>query len=353
MMTAFTCNLNPARIVFGQGTLTKVAEEISGQGCARALILSTPFQEGDAQALAAQLGDLAAGVFAQAAMHTPVSVTQQAVEAYDRADADCVVALGGGSTIGLGKAIAYRNDCPQIVVATTYAGSEVTPILGQTEDGLKTTLRDARVLPEVVIYDPDLTLGLPVPMSVTSGLNAMAHAVEAVYAQDRNPVSSLQAVEGVRALRDALMVIVEDPRDITARTQALYGSWLCGTVLGTVGMALHHKLCHTLGGSFDLPHAETHAIMLPHTAAFNAPAAEVKTRHLADLFGGDLGSGLWDFAKRLGAPLALKDLDLREADLDKAADLATQNPYWNPRPVERLAIRELLQRAWEGARPTD
>ncbi|MFV0296543.1 MAG: maleylacetate reductase [Hyphomicrobiaceae bacterium] len=353
MMQAFTCNLNPARIVFGQGTLAKVAEEIRAQGCARALILSTPFQKGDAQALAAQLGDLAAGVFSQAAMHTPVSVTQQAVGAYDQANADCVVALGGGSTIGLGKAIAYRSDCPQIVVATTYAGSEVTPILGQTEGGLKTTLRDARVLPEVVIYDPDLTLGLPVAMSVTSGLNAMAHALEAVYAEDCNPVSSLQAVEGVRALRDALMVIVEDPWDITARTQALYGSWLCGTVLGTVGMALHHKLCHTLGGSFDLPHAETHAIMLPHTAAFNAPAAEVETRHLAELFGGDLGAGLWDFAKRLGAPLALKDLGLRETDLDRAADLATQNPYWNPRPVERPAIRELLQRAWEGARPTD
>ncbi|MBA83118.1 MAG: maleylacetate reductase [Rhodobacteraceae bacterium] len=353
MMTAFTCNLNPARIVFGQGALTKVAEEIRSQGCARALILSTPFQAADAQALAADLGDLAVGVFAQAAMHTPVSVTQQALDAYEQAGADCVVALGGGSTVGLGKAIAYRNDCPQIVVATTYAGSEVTPILGQIEDGLKTTLRDARVLPEVVIYDPALTLGLPVAMSVTSGLNAMAHAVEAVYAQDRNPVSSLQAVEGVRALRDALLVIVEQPQDMAARAQALYGSWLCGTVLGTVGMALHHKICHTLGGSFDLPHAETHAIMLPHTAAFNASAAEAETRPLADLFGGDLGAGLWDFAKRLGAPLALKDLGLHVADLDRAADLATQNPYWNPRPVERPAIRALLQRAWEGARPTE
>ncbi len=353
MIMGFTCNLNPARIVFGQGSLAKVAEEIRGQGCTRTLILSTPFQEEDAQALAADLGDLAAGVFAQAAMHTPVSVTQQAMSAYEQAGADCVLALGGGSTIGLGKAIAYRNDCPQIVVATTYAGSEVTPILGQTEDGLKTTLRDARVLPEVVIYDPALTLGLPVAMSVTSGLNAMAHAVEAVYAQDRNPVSSLQAVEGIRALRDALLVIVESPQDIPARAQALYGSWLCGTVLGTVGMALHHKICHTLGGSFDLPHAETHAIMLPHTAAFNASAAELETRNLADLFGGELGTGLWDFAKRLGAPLALRDLGLREQDLDRAADLATQNPYWNPRPVERPAIRALLQRAWEGARPQD
>jgi maleylacetate reductase len=153
------------------------------------------------------------------------------------------------------------------VIATTYAGSEVTPILGETEGGLKTTKRDPRILPEAVIYDPDLTLGLPVGMSVCSGLNAMAHAVEALYAQDRNPISSWQAIEGIRALKDALPRIVAKPDDADARSRALYGSWLCGTVLGTVGMALHHKLCHTLGGSFDLPHAETHAILLPHSAA--------------------------------------------------------------------------------------
>ena len=240
--------------------------------------------------------------------------------------------FGGGSTIGLGKAIAYRNDAPQIVVATTYAGSEVTPILGQTENGVKTTVRDARILPEVVIYDPDLTLGLPVAMSVTSGLNAMAHAVEALYAQDRNPVSSLMAVEGIRALKEALPRIMADPTEASARSQALYGSWLCGTVLGTVGMALHHKLCHTLGGSFDLPHAETHAIVLPHSAAYNAAAAADALQPAADLFGGSVGGGLYDFAASLGAPLALRDLGLQEADLDRAADLAVRNPYWNPRP---------------------
>jgi len=284
-------------------------------------------------------------------MHTPVSVTEEALAAFSRACADCVVSYGGGSTIGLGKAIAWRNDTPQIVVATTYAGSEVTPILGETEGGLKTTKRDPRILPETVIYDPELTTGLSVAMSVASGLNAMAHAVEALYAQDRNPISSLQAVEGIRALKRALPLIVKAPADIEARSSALYGSWLCGTVLGTVGMALHHKLCHTLGGSFDLPHAETHAILLPHSAAYNAVAAVDELAPVAELFGGSAGGGLYDFAASLGAPLALRELGFAERNLDKAADLAVQNPYWNPRPIERDAIRALLQQAWEGERP--
>lgn len=351
MIADFTYDINPGRVLFGAGKLSAVADEIARLGAKRALILSTPFQLADAQKLAARIGPLAAGVFSKAAMHTPIAVTLEAMAAFEASGADCLVALGGGSTIGLGKAIAWRNDAPQIVVATTYAGSEVTPILGQTENGIKTTIRDPKILPEVVIYDPTLTVELPVAMSVTSGLNAMAHAVEAVYAQNRNPVSSMMAVEGVRALRDALRVIVKDPGDLTARTHALYGSWLCGSVLGTVGMALHHKLCHTLGGSFDLPHAETHAIVLPHSAAYNAQAAAEALQPLANLFGGTIGGGLHDFARSLGAPLALKDLGLKESQLDLAADLAVKNPYWNPRPVERDAVRLLLQRAWEGTRP--
>lgn len=351
MISSFSYDINPGRILFGPGTLDKVADEIERLGAKRALILSTPFQRADAQRLAGRLGALAVGVFSEAAMHTPVAVTLKALDVFETAGADCVIALGGGSTIGLGKAIAWRNDAAQIVIATTYAGSEVTPILGQTENGIKTTVRDQKILPEVVIYDPTLTTGLPVPMSVTSGLNAMAHAVEGVYARDRNPVSSLMAVEGVRALRDALKVIVRQPDDLQARGDALYGSWLCGSVLGTVGMSLHHKLCHTLGGSFDLPHAETHAIMLPHSAAYNAQAAAVELQPLADLFGGTIGGGLHDFSRSLGAPLALKDLGMQEAQLDRAADLAVRNPYWNPRPIERESVRTLLQQAWEGTRP--
>lgn len=354
MMTVsptFQMTALPARIVFGAGRLADLAAEFTALGAKRALVLSTPHQKADAEKLAAQLGPLAVGVFTEAAMHTPVEVTERAMQAFAATGADSVIALGGGSTIGLGKAIAYRNNCLQAVVATTYAGSEVTPILGQTENGLKTTVRGTNILPELVIYDPDLTLTLPVAMSVTSGLNAMAHAIEGLYAQDRNPVTSLMAVEGIRALQGALPAIVAHPKDSAARGQALYGSWLCGTVLGTVGMALHHKLCHTLGGSFDMPHAETHAVLIPHTAAFNEAHAADALRLAADLFGGHLGQGLWHFAKSLGAPMALRDLGLKETDLDRAADLAVKNPYWNPAPVTRDGIRALLQRAWAGEQP--
>ncbi|UWM78145.1 maleylacetate reductase (plasmid) [Rhizobium sp. WSM4643] len=351
MVAPFKYTGSAAQIFFGSGSLNRLADAMTGQGRKRALILSTPHQKAEAERIAASLGPLAAGLFHHATMHTPVNVTERAMATYNAAGADCVVAIGGGSTIGLGKAIAYRNDALQIVVATTYAGSEVTPILGQTENGQKTTVRGAGILPEVVIYDPELTLGLPVNMSVSSGLNAMAHAVEGLYARDRNPISSMMAVEGLRALKQALPQIVNAPGDIESRSEALYGSWLCGTVLGAVGMALHHKLCHTLGGSFDLPHAETHAIILPHSAAYNAEAAMDALEPAAYLFGGSLGGGLYDFAASIGAPMALRDLGMKEADLDRAAELAEQNPYWNPRPIEREAIRALLQSAWEGARP--
>jgi maleylacetate reductase len=328
-----------------------VAEEIRRLGLSRALVLSTPHQKGDAEALAARLGPLAAGVFSDAAMHTPVEVTKRAVEAYRAAGADCVVSLGGGSTTGLGKAIALRTDAPQIVIPTTYAGSEVTPILGQTENGVKTTLRGPEILPEVVIYDAELTLGLPVGISMTSGLNAMAHAAEALYARDRNPIASMMAVEGLRAMIEALPGVRMEPQDTKARETALYGAWLCGTVLGAVGMSLHHKLCHTLGGSLDLPHAETHAVLLPHTIAYVEQAVPDQLAPLAALVGGRAGTGLYDFAARLGAPASLAALGVGEEDLDAMAELATANPYWCPRPVEKTAIRALLQRAFEGARP--
>ncbi|KPF61156.1 maleylacetate reductase [Rhizobium sp. AAP116] len=350
-MKSFTYAGSPARILFGSGRSADVGSAVESLGCRRALVLATAHQRADAEALSDRLSTLSVGVFSGAVMHTPVEVTEKALKVVRDTEADCVVSLGGGSTTGLGKAIAYRTDLPQVVIPTTYAGSEVTPILGQTEGGHKTTVRNASILPEVVIYDPDLTLGLPVGMSVTSGLNAMAHAVEGLYARDRNPVSTLMALDGLRAFRDSLPVLVKSPEATEARAEALYGAWLCGTVLGTVGMALHHKICHTLGGSFDTPHAETHAVMLPHTAAFNAEAAEQELKAAAELFGGSIGGGLWDFAKSIGAPLSLKDFGLTEADLDRAANIATENPYWNPRPIDRSSIRTLLQKAWEGVRP--
>ncbi|MDO1582660.1 maleylacetate reductase [Rhizobium oryzicola] len=350
-MDAFVCTTLASRIVFGAGKIAQTADEIRRLGLSQALVLATPQQEAEAKTLSAQLGDLAVGIFAGAVMHTPVEVTEHAVDCYRQTKADCVVSLGGGSTTGLGKAIALRTGAPQIVLPTTYAGSEVTPILGQTENGLKTTLRGPEILPEVVIYDPELTYSLPIGISLTSGLNAMAHAAEGLYAQDRNPVSTLMAREGLRAMIEALPVLRALPTDSHARETALYGSWLCGTVLGNVGMSLHHKLCHTLGGSLDLPHAETHAVLLPHTIAYVEQAVPELLAPLAALVGGRAGTGLWDFSANLGAPMRLADLGMQEADLDPMVELAMANPYWCPRPLEAAPLRALLQRAFSGRRP--
>jgi maleylacetate reductase len=352
VVPSFTFISSPARILFGCGSRARLAEEIGRLGRSRALVLATPFQKTEAETLASSLGPLAAGVFAGATMHTPVDITLQAMAAFEAHGAECVVSLGGGSTIGLGKAIARRTGADQIVIATTYAGSEVTNILGETEKGIKTTVRGPDILPETVIYDPELTCGLPVAMSVTSGLNAMAHAVEALYAQDRNPITTMMALEGIRALHKALPAIVVAADDITARSQALYGSWLCGSVLGMVSMALHHKLCHTIGGSFDMPHAETHAVLLPHTTAYTERGAADLLKPVADLFAAPTaGIGLYDFAAGLGAPLSLARLGFAESDIARAAELATLSPYYNPRPIEPEGIKTLIRKAWEGTRP--
>lgn len=224
-MEPFVYTALPVKLVFGSSTLQHVGDEIEWLGCRRALVLSTPEQADTAGMLAGQLGGRAAGVFTKAAMHTPVEVTQRALETANEVRADCIVSIGGGSTIGLGKAIALRTDLPQIVIPTTYAGSEATPIIGETERGIKTTQRSLKVLPEVIIYDIDLTLSLPAQLSVTSGINAIAHAVEALYAKDANPIISLLAEQGIAALARSLPRIVANPSDLEARSDALYGAW--------------------------------------------------------------------------------------------------------------------------------
>lgn len=342
----------PARVVFGTGTLSQVGAELELLGAKKALVLATPFQEGDAQKLAASLGDKSAGVFAKAAMHTPVEVTDDALAAVSASGADCTIALGGGSTTGLGKAIAWRTDLPQIVIPTTYAGSEMTPILGETKEGLKTTFKDPKILPEVVIYDVDLTMSLPQALSATSGMNAIAHAVEALYAKDRNPIISLASADGIRALASALPKIMQDPADSQARSDALYGAFLCGMALGAITMALHHKLCHVLGGSFDLPHAETHTVVLPHATAFNEQAVPELMAPVAKALGAQkAGQGLYDLARTLGAPLRLVDIGMKEEGLGRAADIAVANPYWNPRSFTRGEVFGVLDNAFHGRRP--
>jgi len=351
-MKTFTYQSLPSRVVFGPGALALLPREMDALQSQRALVLCTPEQRASAEKVAALLGARAAGIFDRAVMHVPIETAREAREQARSLGADCAVAIGGGSTTGLGKAIALDSGLPIVAIPTTYAGSEMTPIYGITEDGLKKTGKDPRVLPRTVIYDPELSLGLPVGMSITSGINAIAHAAEGLYAADANPIIDLMAEEGMAALGRALPRIHAQPTDAQARSDALYGAWLCGAVLGAVGMSLHHKLCHTLGGSFNLPHAETHTIVLPHALAYNAAAAPQAMERIRRALGGaSAAQAVYDLAKDNGAPVALQAIGMKADDLDKACDIAMSNQYPNPRPLERSAIRQLLQDAFDGVRP--
>jgi alcohol dehydrogenase class IV len=292
-----------------------------------------------------------AGVFDQAVMHTPIAAVEAARAMAKNVDADCCVAIGGGSTIGFGKAIALTSSLPVVAVPTTYSGSEMTNIWGISEGGAKKTGRDVRVLPKAVIYDPELTLDLPASVSAASGMNAIAHCVEALYAHDGNPIVSLMAEEGIRALSAALPKILIDGKDVEARSEALYGSWLAGSTISTTSVALHHKLCHVLGG-FGLPHAETHSIVLPHAMQYNRDAATEAMRRVARAIEAvDAPRGVYELEMRLDLPMKLADIGMKQPDLERAARIAAEAPYPNPRKVEYAPVLELLRNAYEGRRP--
>lgn len=342
----------PMRVVFGEGSIARLPEEVEKLGARRALVLSTPGRGASVRKVAESLGGRLAGIYDKAAMHVPVEIAEDARRVAEELGADCCISVGGGSTTGLGKAIALTSGLPIIAVPTTYSGSEMTTILGMTEGGLKKTLRDPRVLPRTVIYDPALTLGLPVAISAASGMNAIAHCVEALYAADGNPINSLQAEEGIRAMAAALPRVVRAPEDMQARSDALYGAWLAGVSFATTGMGLHHKLCHVLGGTFGLPHAETHSIVLPHAARYNRDAAPAAMARIARALGApDAPQGLHDLESRLGLELRLSAIGMPLDGLERAARIATESPYPNPRQVDYAGVLFLLHEAFEGRRP--
>jgi maleylacetate reductase len=350
---SFTYQALPMRVVFGAGSVKSIAAEIEQLNLERALVLCSPEQEDTGRMVAEALGDRSAGVLPEARMHVPIEMANRARDRAEELGADSCVAVGGGSAVGLGKAIALAHGLPVIAIPTTYAGSEMTPIWGLTEGGQKRTGRDPRVLPTSVVYDPELTLTLPVGMSVTSGLNAVAHAVEALYAPDATPVISLMAEEGVRALTGALSTIVASSTDLDARARAQYGAWLCGACLGATTMSLHHKLCHALGGTLDLPHAPTHTVVLPHALAYNqpaAPAAVAALRRALDATA-DPAQTLWNLSRDLGAPRSLRELGMAESDIAPIVEQVIANPYTNPVEVTRQGLTRLLQAAWAGAPP--
>ena len=348
----FVYNANPSRVIFGAGSRAKVAEELDRLGIERAIVISTPDQSGLAAEIAKAIGGRAGIMYPGAVQHAPVEVTESALMAVSSVRADGCLAIGGGSTTGLSKAIAYRTDLPQLVIPTTFAGSEMTPILRQTEAGRKTTVSDPKILPETVIYDPELTVTMPSFISGPSGMNAIAHSVEALYAKDRNPIISMMAEASIRALGGALPTLMDDPSNLHAHSEALYGAWLAGVCLGAVGMAIHHKICHTLGGTFNLNHADIHALMIPYTSAYNRDAAPEAMASIARALGTvDGPTGIYQLTQRAASKRSLAEMGLTEADLDTAADIALQNPYYNPRPVTREGVRDMLQAAFEGRAP--
>ena len=350
-MRDFVFEAKLPRVVFGAGALRKLPDEVDALAAKRVLVLSTPGQAASAQHIVELLGLRAAGVFTQAAMHVPADTARAACDEAARLAADCAIAIGGGSTTGLGKAIALTTGLPVIAVPTTYAGSEMTTMYGLTEGGGKTTGRDPRVLPRTVIYDPELSLGLPFATTVVSMINAIAHAAEGLYAPDANPVIDLLAEQGIARGAAALPRLQQAPRDLEARGDALAAAWLCGIVMGHITVGLHHKLCHTLGG-FGLPHAELHTVILPHALAYNAQAAPQAMARIAAALGSTSApGGVFDLAQRHGAPTSLAAIGMKADDLARAAEMAVKNQYPNPRALERGALRTLLRNAFDGTRP--
>jgi len=373
----FAFDALPGRVVFGPGTArTELPAEVARLGVSRVLLIAGGSAEPVARELAGTLGGRLAGVFTGVRPHVPAAVAQAARREAAVAGADALLSVGGGSATGTAKAVALTTGLPVIAVPTTYAGSEVTPVWGITEGERKTTGTDLRVLPRLVIYDPELTLGLPPGLAAASGLNAMAHCVEAFWAPRRNPVSSLAAEEGIRALAGALASA--SPADLGVRSRLLYGAYLAGSAFAVAGSGLHHKICHVLGGRYDLPHAQMHAIVLPYVLAFNTPGAPEAAgrigRALAASGATAAASGLApsasglapsapgrtpagalrDLATRLGIPAGLRDIGLREDQLAEAAELIEPAvPPDNPVPAGAAALRRLLRAAWAGQPPAD
>jgi maleylacetate reductase len=346
----FTYTALPGRVVFGAGAAReRLAAEVERLGARRVLLIAAEPERQLAESLTAEVPVHA--TFAEVRQHVPVEIARRARAAAEGADA--LLSVGGGSTTGTAKAVALETGLPIVAVPTTYAGSEMTPVWGLTEGARKTTGTDARVLPKVVIYDPELTVGLPAEITGPSAVNALAHCVEALYAPGASPISSLMAEEGIRAIARGVPGAVERPGDLEARSETLYGAYLAGAAFALSGSGLHHKVCHVLGGAYGLPHAPLHTVVLPQVAAFQAPALPEEMARVARALGGDdAGRALFDLARAIGAPTALRDIGMRQEDLDEAVELVLEKvPEDNPRPVEEKDVRELLEAAFAGRRP--
>ncbi len=344
----------PQRVILDSGRAAdRLRSELERLGVERVMLIAS---ERDPLLIGRAVGDLPIALhWTEVHPHVPVESAERARAAATGTDVDVLVSVGGGSTTGLAKAIALTTGLPIVAVPTTYAGSEATRTWGMTEDRTKTTGIDDRVLPTTVIYDATLSLGLPVELSVASGLNAIAHCVDSMWAPQTDPIAQAYAVEGVRVLSAGLPAVAHHPDDVEARDRCLYGAYLSALSFTSAGSGLHHKICHVLGGTFDLPHAQTHAVVLPHVLAFNAPSVPDIDRRLALAFGTQgvaATTALEALREATDAPRALRDLGMPEDGIPEAVErVLAAAPPSNPTTVTRETMTDLLHDAWAGATP--
>lgn len=353
-MRSFVHDRPAPRVVFGPGSFGKVGEELERLGLRRALFIASPRWRRAVAELGAALGDRFGGHFDRVVAHTPAPLVAEIAQLARDRGVDVAVAIGGGGAVGLAKTTALEVDGVRVVaVPTTYSGSEQTPLVGITRDGVKRVVRDGRVLPRTVIYDPALLADVPAAVAGPSGMNALAHCVEALYAREPDPFVELMAEEGARALYRGLPRVTRAPGDVEAAADALWGAWLAGAAIGAAGVALHHATCHVLGGTFGLGHGEANSAILPHAVAYNCEAAPDAMARLSRALGvADPAAALYDLAVAMGAPTSLKQLGFREADLDRCAQLVVAHTKYNPRPLDVASVRGMLDAAWRGDRPS-
>jgi maleylacetate reductase len=345
-------NATPSRIVFAEGAINGIADEVVRLGARRALVVTTPGRSGLGDRVASLLGDRCAGLWPEAVSQVPIELARRGRQAARDVGADCIVSVGGGAAVGLGKGISLELGLPIIAIPTTYSGSEVTGFCGITIDGVKRMHTSLNMLASTVIYDPELTLGLPADISAASAMNALAHCVDAIYVPTVDPVTVLAAIEGARVIAHAAPRVIARPDDIHARSELLYGAYLGGVAL-TGGFALQHGLAHVLGGSFNIAHGLSHTLVLPYVAHYNSAFAPVPLRQLADAIGApSLGAGIHDLARSLNIRMGLTDTGLDPSALDTAARITVEtDDGYNPGPVTVEVVRGILDAAWNGERP--
>lgn len=351
-MTPFVHVQNPARVVFGPGRFAELPEEVDRFGASRVMAIAGEPEKVLLEQAVALLGDRHAVSWDEVRQHVPGDLAERAADHARTHDVDLVVTIGGGSTTGLAKALVLRHEVPIIAVPTTYAGSEMTHIWGQTTEGRKTTGRDLAVLPRTVIYDPELTVTLPPHISGASGMNAMAHCVEAVYAPGASPITTSFALQAITSLATGLPGVVADPGDLTARSDAQFGAFLSGMVLATAGISIHHHVCHVLGGMYDLPHAELHTVVLPQAVATLASTVPDEVSRIAAALDTDhAAQGLYDLAQRMGLPVALAAIGMGTDRIEEAVPRCVEATADDILPLTESSARDLLTRAVKGERP--